>query len=138
MSYLELFNVVEAAAVRDDGEYSAVHLLASIRRSAQDVLETLQSHRDNLGILHRQQTAQRRDDAGLSQVQDLIGGATGSGVGHRPGRLLLNIELGALEQLDQFWEDASVDDDLDLVGGAGRDVADCPARLLANVLLWVV
>ena len=59
----------------------------------------------------------------------------GSRIANTPGRLLANVELGILEQRDEGGNNIIVDDCLDLVVVARRDVAHRPARLLADALL---
>ena len=67
------FDAGDAAAVGDD-LHDAVDDVGRLRH-LQDVLQPLQRHRDHLGVVQRQQAAQRRDGPLLHQVQDLLRGA---------------------------------------------------------------
>lgn len=104
----------------------------------EDVLEAVQGDLDDLVIHRFQQVAQRLDAPLRHEVPDLrrLLQPSRGRVRDRPARLLLRLEVGVLQDVDQGRDDVGVDDTLDLVWRAGSDVGDGPARLFADALLW--
>lgn len=103
----------------------------------EDVVETIQRNLDDLVVHHLQQVAQGLDAALRNEVANLrrLLETTGSGVRDRPASLLLGLEVGSLEDVDERRDDVRVNDSLNLLGRAGRDVRDGPASLLPNAVL---
>ncbi|KAI3483457.1 hypothetical protein L1887_53684 [Cichorium endivia] len=110
----------------------AVHLA-----DLEDVLEAVERDLDDLVVHAGEQVAERLDASLRDEVADLLGlrEAAAGGVADGPARLLLGLEVGVLEDVDEGRDDVGVDDGLDLLGGAGGDVGDGPAGLLADALL---
>jgi len=68
--------------------------------------------------------ARRGDVTRLHQVLDeLLWGAAAGRVGDRPGRNLLNVDLGVAQDVDERRDDSRLDHLLDLVLVAGDDAA---------------
>ena len=114
-----------------------VGLLLVHLANLQDVLQTIQGNLDNL-IVHANQDIAKGLDASLgNKVSDLVGLVQSSrgGVGDSPASLLLGLEVGVLENVDQRGDNVGVNDILNLNTGPCGDVGDGPASLLANVVL---
>ena len=110
-------------------------LLRLVLARLEHVLDALERDRHEARVVAREQVAQRLDAPLLHEVLDLLGRAAGRRVRDRPRRLLLDVELGRREELDERRDDVRLDHRLDLLARPRRDVRDRPARLLADALL---
>jgi hypothetical protein len=103
----------------------------------ENVLETIKGDLDDLVVGADEKVAQRLDAAALYEVADLcwLLETTRCGVGDSPAGLFPCLEVAVLEEVDQWGDDVSVDDSLDLGRVAGGDVGDSPACLLTDTIL---
>jgi hypothetical protein len=137
---MQLLELVEAAARLDgDGERVARQVVALLQRAAaaQQILNALERDRHDLAVDRLEELAQRRNAALRDKVGELVLVAARRGVRDGPRGLLLDVELGAPQQVDQRRHEVGVDDLLDLAVGARRNVGNGPAHLLANAALVV-
>lgn len=103
----------------------------------ENVLKAIEGNLDDL-VVHRLEEVTHGLDAALAnEVADLVGlrETTGSSVGNGPACLLLGLEIGVLENVDERGDDVGVNDSLDLVGRASGDVRDGPAGLFPDTVL---
>mmetsp|Transcript_19245 Transcript_19245/g.44944 ORF Transcript_19245/g.44944 Transcript_19245/m.44944 type:complete len:208 (-) Transcript_19245:904-1527(-) len=133
LQFVQPLRLVDELCVRVAGVgYGVVRRFHLAR--LEDVLDPLEGHCDEPRVRYRQQVAERLDAPLLHQVTDLLGCASAGGVAERPGRLLLDVKLGRLQQLHEGGHHVRLDHCLDLLARACGDVGDGPARLFANTL----
>mmetsp|Transcript_35273 Transcript_35273/g.112203 ORF Transcript_35273/g.112203 Transcript_35273/m.112203 type:complete len:264 (-) Transcript_35273:995-1786(-) len=120
-----------------EGVLAKALLLLPLPAHLEDVLDGLERHGSNLAVRDAEQVDQGPDAALLDEVLDLVRLAPGGRVADRPRGLLLDVEVGRREQLDDRRNQPAADDLLNLLPVAGRDVGDRPASLLSNRLLRV-
>lgn len=103
----------------------------------QDVVETIERHLDDLVVHHLKEIAQGFDTTLRDEVTNLrrLLETTGCSVRDRPASLLLGLEVGVLENIDEGRDNVGVDDRLNLLRRARSNVRDRPAGLLPDTVL---
>mmetsp|Transcript_28986 Transcript_28986/g.75142 ORF Transcript_28986/g.75142 Transcript_28986/m.75142 type:complete len:303 (+) Transcript_28986:234-1142(+) len=134
---LQLLELVEPLRLVDK---VGVRVGAGVRRGIElarfeHILDSLERDGHEARVVAGQQIAQRLDAALRHQVLDLLFRAARRGVGDGPGGLLLDVELGDLQQMYQRRDDVRLDDCVDLLARPRGDVGNRPARLLPDALL---
>ena len=81
----------------------------------EDVLEPLEGHDDDAGVVDRQGVAERLDAAGVYEAADLVGSAARGRVAEGPGGLLLDVVLGRGEHPNERHDQVGVEYCLDLI-----------------------
>ena len=81
----------------------------------EDVLEPLEGHDDDAGVVDRQGVAERLDAASVYKAADLVGSAAGGRVAEGPGGLLLNVVLGRGQHPNERHNQVGVEHRLDLI-----------------------
>ena len=143
---LERLHPVEAAALLHHHRHLVG--LSEFFSGGEDVRDTIEYNSNGLVILGREEVTERLQDSlqerfliGYSiirlsivhlstKMDDLLDCAAAGQVGHRPGRLLLGLEVSLDEDVNQRLEAASVNHELDLRVVTRRDVTDGPSTLL--------
>lgn len=127
--------LLDVLGVLVDGTWSL--LLLVHLTDLEDVLKTVEGDLDDLVVDRAQEITHWANAALADEVADLgrLRETTGSGVGDGPACLLLGLEVGILENVDERGNNVGVNDGLDLVRRAGSDVGDGPACLLADAVL---
>ena len=124
---------VERVLIDASGTLRLLVHLANLK----DVVETVERNLDDLIVHHLQEVTQGLDATLGNEIANLRGllETTGRGVRNRPARLLLGLEVGILEDVDERRDDVRIDDGLDLLRGSSGNVGDRPASLLADTIL---
>lgn len=133
---LEVVNREHASGLLDEERVliHSVRLLLVALSDLQDVLESVQRDLDDLVVGALQQVAERLDTPLADEVANLtrLLQSSRGRVRHGPAGLLLRLEIGVLEDVDEGRDDVGVDDGLDLLRGSGGNVGDGPAGFLAD------
>ena len=103
----------------------------------ENVLQAVEGNLNNLVVRASKKVTERLDTSLRDKVTDLIRflQTTRGSVGNCPASLLTGLKVTVGKQVDQWRNDASVDNSLDLGGVTSSNVGDGPASLLANAVL---